>query len=154
MRFLALAVLAPALFAPRAGWHAGHNAVHACPGVAATRCQQVSSWAATIPWRGCGDCLPHQMIARLPRDGIILQITLSIQRPEPALRALSWPPRVTSHSVGAGFEGIPARYGVFQLYGASGRCEAYVWAFFGRAHPTASQISRANAELRSLRQHC
>jgi hypothetical protein len=94
------------------------------------------------------------MISRLPRDGIILQITLSIQRPERAQRALSWPPRVSAHSIVAGFEGISARYGVFQLSGASGRCEAYVWAFFGRAHPTASQIRRANAELRSLRRHC
>lgn len=154
MRALALTLFAPTLFATGTGWHAGHNVRHACLGVAAARCQEVSSWAATIPWRGCGDCLPHQMIARLPRNGIILQITLAVERPVTAQRTLAWPPRVTADSVVAGFEGISARYGVFQLSGASGRCDAYVWAFFGRAHPTAIQIARANAELRSLRRHC
>ena len=35
----------------------------------------------------------------------------------------------------------------------SRRVEAYVFAFFGRAHPTASQLAAANAELATVRLH-
>ena len=143
--------LAPALFAPHPGWHVGHGRVHACRGVSASRCVQATSWAATIPWRGCRECLPHQTIAALPRDGIALQVTVARERPLVAKRALRWPPLLRARDVTAGFEGVPHRYGVYQLFARFGRIEAYVWAFFGRARPTAEQLAAANAELRTVR---
>jgi hypothetical protein len=149
--FLAALSLLPALFAPHTGWHTGHGGVHACPGVSPARCVQAASWAATIPWRGCGDCLPHQMIAALRPDGIALEVFVAVERPLVARRAPSWPPTIHDRDVGAGFEGVSSRYGVYQLFARFGQVEAYVWAFFGRAHPTPAQLAAANAELGSVR---
>lgn len=148
--FLAALAL-PALFAPNPGWHTGHGRVHACPGVSASRCVQAGSWAATVPWRGCGECLPHEMIAALPSDGIILQVTVAVERPLVARRGPAWPPAIRGRDVGAGFEGVSRRYGVYELFARFGRLEAYVWAFFGRARPSAAQLAAANAELRTVR---
>lgn len=139
--------LVPALFPAHAGWHTGHGRVHACPGVPASRCVQVTSWAATIPWRGCGECFPHRMIGALPRDGTILQVTITAEQPLVARRRLSWPPRIRRTGVKAGVEGVPIRYGVYQVFARFGRVEAYVWAFFGRARPSGEQLNAANAEL-------
>jgi hypothetical protein len=149
----ALAVLAllPALFAPGPGWHVGHGSAHACPGVSASRCVQATSWAATIRWRGCGECLPHGTIAALPLDGIALQVTVARERPLVARRTLRWPPLIRARDVTAGFEGVQRRYGVYQLFARVGHVEAYIWAFFGRARPTAKQLAAANAELRTVR---
>lgn len=49
-------------------------------------------------------------------------------------------------------EGIPRRYGVYQLFArlANGE-EVIVWAYFGRTRPTAAQLSAANAQLRMAR---
>jgi hypothetical protein len=149
--FLVLLSLLPALFAPRPGWHVGHGRVHACPGVSASRCVQATSWASTIRWRGCRECLPHETIAALPPDGIALQVTVARERPLVARRTLRWPPLIRARDVTAGFEGVPHRYGVYQLFARFGHVEAYVWAFFGRARPTARQLAAANAELQTVR---
>ena len=152
MRKVFLVALAlPALFAPRPGWHTGHGAVHSCPGVAASRCVQATSWAATVPWRGCGACLPHDTIAALPQGGVALQVTVAVERPARARRAVRWPPTIRARDIGAGFEGVSRRYGVYQLFARSGASEVYVWAFFGRAHPSARRVAAANAELRTVR---
>jgi hypothetical protein len=135
--FLVGLSLLPALFAPRPGWHVGHGRVHACPGVSASQCVQATSWASTIRWRGCRECLPHETIAALPPDGIALQVTMVRERPLVARRTLRWPPLIRARDVTAGFEGVPRRYGVYQL--------------FGRARPTARQLAAANAELQTVR---
>jgi hypothetical protein len=142
--------LFPVLFAPHPSWHSGHDRVHACPGVSPARCVQAASWAATVPWRGCGECLPHRMIEALPRDGIALQIEVAVEHPLVARRA-SWPPTIHAKDVHPGFEGVSSRYGVYQLFARFGRVEGYVWAFFGRAHPTTAQLAAANAELHRAR---
>ena len=147
----AVLALLPVGFAPHAGWHAGHGREHACVGVSASRCVQVSTWTATVPWRGCGECLPHETIASLPPDGIALQVTAAIEHPPVAARASSWPPTIRAGDVTAGLEGISARYGVYQRLARFGKTEAYVWAFFGRAHPTRAQLAEANAALRTVR---
>jgi hypothetical protein len=147
--FLAALLLVPAVFAPRAGWHVGNGPVHACPGVSTASCVQAGSWAATIPWRGCGECLPHAVISALPPDGIALQVDVAVEHPLVAGRAPVWPPTIRAHDIG-GFEGVPARVGVYQRFARFGRVEAYVWAFFGRSHPTAGQLAAANAELRTV----
>ena len=149
--FLVAMRLLPALFVPHPGWHAGHDLGHACPGVSANRCVRAASWAATIPWRGCGECLPHRMIEALPRGGTILQVDVAVEHPLVARHALAWPPTIRPRDVSAGFEGIPRHYGVYQLFARFGRLEAYVWAFFGRAHPTPAQLAAANAELGAVR---
>lgn len=150
MRLLAIVLLAPTLFSSHNGWHTGHGRVHACPGVSRPRCIEVESWAATIRWRGCGECLPHQTIAQLSRDGVALQIEVSVEHPLRTHAEIVSPPTITAGQVAAGFEGLPRTRGVYQRFGNLGRKEVYVWAFFGRSHPTSAQLAAANAELRTL----
>lgn len=148
---LATLALLPPLFAPQPGWHVGNQTPRACPGVSASRCAQASSWAATIPWRGCGFCIPHQTLAALAPNGTILEIQVATERPSVAAAGI-WPPTIRSGDVG-GLEGVRRRNGVYQRFARYGRVEAYVFAFFGRAHPTASQLADANTELATVRLH-
>jgi hypothetical protein len=146
----AVAALAPARFAPRPGWHAGAARVHACPGVSPTRCRSASSWAATVKWRDCGECPPHRTLARIPADGIAIQISLAIEQPFPTwLHQRAWPPHISAREVVAPFEGLPGRIGVYQWIGLVGRVEANVMLFFGRSRPTSCQLAAAEAELRA-----
>jgi len=140
-----------AVFAALAGWHVGAGQVHACPGVPASRCTTVAAFASTAPLRDCAECVPHRTISTLPPNGIVLQVLLSREQPAPAKPSLAWPPHITPASL-TGIEGVSNRYGVYQLFARVGDGEeAYVWAFFGRAHPTRAQIDEANAELATTR---
>jgi hypothetical protein len=76
-------------------------------------------------------------------------VTGARERPLVARQALGWPPLIRARDVMAGFEGVPRRYGVYQLFARFGHVEVYVWAFLGRARPTAAQLAAANAELRT-----
>jgi hypothetical protein len=110
------------------------------------------TWAATVPWRGCGECLPYRTIEALPPDGIALQVEAVLEHPLVARREpTAWPPTIRAVDVQGGSEGVSTRYGVYQLFARFGRIEATVWAFFGRAHPTRTQLAAANAELRTVR---
>ena len=143
--------LAPVRFAPAAGWHVREGAVHACPGVPASRCSQVASVASTTRWRDCLDCLPHRTVAALAAGGIAVKITLAIERPLRVGRTFAWPPRIRKAEVHAGFEGLPGRIAVYQRSTRVGEREVFVFAFFGRGKPTTGQLDRANAELRRAR---
>ena len=152
MTALATLALLPALFAPHPGWHVGNQTARACPSVSASRCAQAASWAATIPWRGCGFCIPHQTLAALRRQTErSSKSQVATERPSVAAAGI-WPPTIRFRDVG-GLEGVPRRNGVYQRFARYGRVEAYVFAFFGRAHPTASQFAAANAELATVRLH-
>ena len=146
---LGAAVLAPATFAPAPGWHVGTGHTHACPGIPAARCSYVASWAATVRWRDCAECLPHRTVARLGADGIALQLQIATDRDPPKwMKPLSWPPRLGT--VVAPFEGLPARIGVSQTYGLRRGHTISLFTFFGRAHPTPRQFARAVAELKTV----
>ena len=143
---LAATALAPATFAAAPGWHVGAGRVHACPGVPATTCQSVSTWAATVPWRDCAECLPHRTLAKLPADGIALQLLLSRERTTPNwIRPLSSPPRLPAAC--PGLEGLPSRIGVVQILGTRHGLHAYLFVFFGRTRPTPAQHALARREL-------
>ena len=94
--------------------------------------------------------MPHQVIARLPSDGVALQIEASVEHPARAHSEIAWPPTITAWQVSAGFEGVPRTRGVYQRFGRVGSEEIDVWAFFGRSHPTSAQLAAANAELRTV----
>ena len=47
------------------------------------------------------------------------------------------------------FEGDLAQYGVVHRVGRTGSVGWTVFVWFGRRHPTASQLARASAELRT-----
>jgi hypothetical protein len=137
-------------FDPHPGWHVGAVAARSCPGVSLSRCRQAFSWASTAPIKDCVGCLPHRTLARLPSDGIVIQVNRVVENPLVAKQRLAWPPTVRSSQIG-GLEGVPARIGVYQLVARLGRTEVMVFVFFGRARPSASQLRAANGALRSSR---
>lgn len=140
-----------AVFAALGGWHVGAGQVHACPGVSASRCTTVTTFASTVRWRDCAECLPQKTLAALGPNGVALEVLLSVEHPESAKRSITWLPHITLSSL-SGIEGISNHYGVYQLFARVGHGkEAYVWAFFGRARPTRAQLAEANAELATTR---
>ena len=139
----------PARFPARPVWHVGHGRVHACPGMPRSRCTSVTSWAATVRWRDCSECLPHKTVESLPRDGIAIQVSFVRTKSPGWVKPMRWPPRL--RTMGGPFEGLPNRIGVVQLIGRLNGYEAYLWVFFGRPQPSARQLARARAELRAAR---
>lgn len=148
----ATSALAPAQFAPAPGWHLGTGKARACSQVTPERCTETWSWTSTVRWRDCRNCAPHKTLAVLPRNGVVVTVTRVRERPTVAERRISWPPRISAREVTAGMEGIPNRYGVYQLFAGVGNGdEVMVWAYFGRSRPTAAQLALANARLRASR---
>jgi hypothetical protein len=144
--------LTPARFAERPGWHVGHNRVHACAGVSSARCEQVTSWASTVRFRDCGDCVPpHRTLDALPRDGIAIQLMLAREQPRVRERRLAWPPKLNPRDVVGPLEGTGDRIGGVMRFGRLNGFAASLWVFFGRRHATARQLARANVELRSAK---
>jgi len=146
-----LSGLVPVRFAPAAGWRTATGSVHACPGTPLSRCAQVTSAAATTPWRDCVECLPHRTVAAMGRNGIAIQVTVAIEHPVRARRTFAWPPRIRRAAVYPGFEGLPKRVGAYQGSTLAGRREVSVFVLFGRSRPTTLQLRRANTELRRAR---
>lgn len=145
-------MLVPASLPPHPGWHSGHTVVHACPGVPATRCVQATTWAATIRWRDCAECLPYRTVAALPPAGIALQVTVAVEHPVPGwIPRNAWPPRIASRDVAAPFEGLPTRIGVYQQRTLVHGVEVGTMVFFGRPHPSPQQAAEARAVLRALK---
>jgi hypothetical protein len=133
------------------GWHVGALPAFTCPGVSRSRCVQASGWASTVPYRDCKDCVPpHKTLAVLPPDGIVIQVSNGTERPLRTRPGL-WPPRIRAGAVTGPFEGVPPKYGVFQYTARTGSVERSVFVWFGRPHPTAQQLARANAELHTVR---
>ena len=157
--FLAMALvvaapsgLAPVQFPATPGWHTGAAKPGACPGVSTSRCTQAWSWSSTVRWRDCVNCVPHRTLAVLPRDGVIIAVSRVRERPVIAKRLIQWPPHIKASDVTGGMEGVPRRYGVYQLFARLlSKDTVLVWAYFGRSHPSNVQLAAANAQLRSAR---
>jgi len=117
--------------------------------VARSRCSQVGSWAATVPWRDCQDCaIARRTLASLPADGVVVYLLLASGAQLPR-NALQWPPRLRAAAVVSPIEGVPARIGYFGRAGRLRGFTAQLFVYFGRRDPTAAQLARAEAELRS-----
>ena len=82
---------------------------------------------------------------------IAIQLTVALEHPVRVRRTCAWPPRVTRRGVVAGFEGLPARVGVYQCETRVGTREVLAFIIFGRAVPFDRQLDRANAELQRAR---
>ena len=137
--------LQPARFPARTGWQVGAGHVHACTDMARDRCAQAGSWATTGEWRDCTECLPQRTLAKLPSDGIAMTLVVG-RGPNAPKQRLDWPPPLRAGDAKS-LEGLPARIGVIQRSGRLHGFTTYLFAFFGRARPTAAQLARAQAEL-------
>jgi hypothetical protein len=142
----------PPHFQPASGWHIGHTRAHACVGVSRSRCVSAEAWASTVRYRDCANCSPpHKTLAALPPAGIVIQLSNGRERPPYGPRR-SWPPLLRASQVHSPFEGAPRRIGVIQLTARSRNgLEHSVFVWFGRAHPTSRQLTRATSELGTAR---
>jgi len=147
-----LLVVSPPHFRASPGWHVGSSSARACPGVSANRCVDAWGWASTVPFLDCRDCVaPHKTLAKLPPDGIVIQVSNARERPTRIARG-RWPVRIHSADVIAGGEGVSRRYGACErAVRTSDGVEHLLYVWFGRAHPTRHQLAAANAELRTVR---
>jgi hypothetical protein len=143
------ATLPPVKFAAKPGWYVGVGKAHACPGVTASQCTRVTSWASTVRWRDCVDCLPRKTVGALPAKGVSIQVSLIRENPAVAKETLAWPPKVRVADLVSPFEGLPPRIAVYKKFARVGAYEVYLIVLFGRSNPNASQIALANAQLRS-----
>lgn len=135
----------PATFAPADGWDTGSS------GRAQIQPdgQTTMSWASTIPYRD--ESLgfpPSRTLAALPPDGIVVLARLDQygRTNAPAGR----PPFRLSDFVEGSFEGLGPENSPRQLGVHVDDYDLQLWAFFGRAHPTAEQLARAQEELDRL----
>jgi hypothetical protein len=117
--------------------------------------RQRISWASTVPFSdGPRQLPPHNMIAALPPDGIIMAVTQYVDtcrrlRGIPALR----PPLDLADATRSGFPGprgdeLPL-YCIFGRF--AGRYDLDLWVFYGRRHPTPAQRAAAQRELTGVR---
>lgn len=135
----------PATFAPADGWHTGSSgAAEIQPDG-----EQATSWASTIPYRDSGDQFPpHETLAALPPDGVLLVVWLQqfgIEHAPPA-----GPPFRLQNFTDGSFEGMPQQNATLTLHAGTRAYDATLWAFFGREHPTHDQLADAQAELDRL----
>lgn len=145
------ATVTPIQFAAKPGWFVGVGNGHACPGVTAAKCTRVTSWASTVRWQDCADCLPHNTVDALPDDGVAIQVSLIRETPVTAKDSLTWPPRVRTADLVSPFEGLPSRVAAYRRFARVGGNEVYLLVLFGNNHPDARQLALANAELRSAK---
>ncbi|MBA3735265.1 MAG: hypothetical protein H0W90_08715 [Actinobacteria bacterium] len=137
--------LPPARLPAQPGWFVGARG-----GKLLAEGGQTETWAATVPYRDTPTQIPPiHTLNRLPRDGVIIWVSLSRDsalriRPVNSLR-------IRARLIGNNFEGLPPNIGV---YGASVRKTGYdldLRVFFKTVHPSANLIARAQAELNRLR---
>ena len=140
--------LVVAHFARRQRWSVGASRVHACAGVARSRCEQASTWAATVRWRDCPDCVPpHRTLATLPPSGIAIVLMQGRESKRVPSRTFPWPTQIRASKVVGPIEGEPERFGVFEQFGQRHGVELSLWVFFGRRRPSRAQLARVNGEL-------
>jgi hypothetical protein len=143
------ATLTPIKFAAKTGWYVGVGKAHACPGVTASKCTRVTSWASTVRWRDCVDCLPRKTVGALKPGGVSIQVSLIRESPPVAKETLAWPPQIRAADVFSPFEGLPSRIAVYKKFARVGAYEVYLIVLFGRSNPDARQLAAANAALRA-----
>jgi hypothetical protein len=130
-------VVSPPHFRASPGWHVGAS--------------DAWGWASTVRYRDCRDCVPpHGTLAHLPPDGILIQLGNFRAEHPPQASPGDWPPWIRGKDViRGGGEGIPRHVGYASWFIRRSGIEHYLWAWFGRPHPTRRQLARANAELRT-----
>jgi hypothetical protein len=94
---------------------------------------------------------PHPTLAALPADGIAIVAWVARHPGNRSELPAGQPPFQLTDAQRGPFEGVPPDFATYQI-GAyvRERFDVVLWVFFGRAHPTAAQLDRAQAELERL----
>jgi hypothetical protein len=117
--------------------------------------RQRISWASTVPFSDPPRELPpHDMIAGLPPDGIVMAAVqhTDCRRALRGIEALS-PPLRLERATRSGFPGPRGEeLPLYRVLGRfAGRYYVDLWVFYGRREPTAAQRARAQRELSGVR---
>jgi hypothetical protein len=136
----------PAIFAAADGWQTASTG----PAEIQPDGQATLTWASTIPYRDEGfQWPPHETLAALPPDGIVL--TIQLQQYGSKGGSPVQPPFRLSDFEEVTFEGLTTENGPRSFAGRYANHDVTVWAFFGRERPTHEQLERAQSELDRLR---
>ena len=144
--------VAPAMFAPARGWHAGDSG----PFERRPWGEQTQSWAATIPYAdGPLQLPPRKTIERLPEDGILVWVGLSRawdpSAPRERVPVRELPYRLAEFTRHDDWEGQVRDVPEYELVTrVPGRYDVNVRIYFGR-EPTAEMRAAAEAALERLR---
>jgi hypothetical protein len=140
-----------ASFSAAAGWRTRVSR----PSQEGSCSRQRVSWASTVPFSDPPRELPpHDMIAALPPDGIVIAVAqyTNCRRALRGIKALSPPLRLE----GATRSGFPGPRGdelpLYRVLGRfAGRYYVDLWVFFGRREPIVAQRAKAQRELSGVR---
>ena len=149
----------PVEFPERAGWHV----VSTGPTPRYAHGEYVQTAAATIPYRnGPNDLPPARTLEALPRDGVLLWVSLTRDARFPpsrwderrgAFKTLKAPPyRLSDLERVDGWEGQVRDIPDYRLWATNAdQYQVDLRVFFGRTDPTEAMLAEADAVLRSLR---
>lgn len=141
-------VVAPAVFAPAAGWHTGTNG----PAESEPEGQQTWTYASTVPYRDEPlQAPPYKTLEVLPPDGIVIWLYL-FGPGEVDTSRRSPPFRLTEADRSAEWQGQVRDLPVYSLAGRvpGQRYGVNISVYFGRSRPTRAQLAAADAELARL----
>jgi hypothetical protein len=142
----------------RAGWHA----VSSGRGARYPHGEYVQAAAATIPYRNDpNDLPPNRTLEELPRDGILVWISLgrdarlpriALERSDSYERTHPPPYRLSELHRVDGWEGQVRDIPDYRLWGVVGdRYIVDLRVYFGQEHPTQAMLAEADAVVRALR---
>jgi hypothetical protein len=109
-------------------------------------CVQTESWWATTRYRdGPNQLPPHETIAHLAADGLLVHVTRSWEPSPPAWMHRRNPLVIRRSAIVASFEGntTGGRVSLWQATTWRGGSFVSVWVMFGRPVPTAAEVRRA-----------
>jgi hypothetical protein len=147
----------PATFVSAPDWYTGTNG----PGEAHPDGEQTRSWASTVPVLDEPFGFAQRTLESIPDHGIVIVVQLSRTSvapptaPDHNFPVLRPPYRLSQAHVSDSWEGqvrdLPEYAILSRVPRGQGQYNADIRVFFGRPHPTAEQLERAQAELDRLR---
>jgi hypothetical protein len=141
----------PARFEPADGWHTGSSG----PRPEGAEGDWTTTWAATIPYRDSWNAFPQRTLESLPRDGVLVWVSLS-RFAEPTGRRAGFPVRprryrLDDFDVLPGWEGQVRDLPEYRLWTrVDGQYDVDLRVYFGRPRPTRETLARAQEELDRL----
>jgi hypothetical protein len=148
---VAAVLVAPAAVLPHAGgWNGGAAPI---PTAGCTRCVQVDSWAATVPYRDAPNEVPWRTAAALGPGDVAILLIRSWQPSRPPWMTQRHPLRIRSAQIHSNFEGNsqPGHVSMWGGYTWRNGSAVQVYVYFGSPRPSRAAVRRAQRELDSTR---
>jgi hypothetical protein len=141
----------PARFEPADGWQTGSSG----PRPEGAEGDWTTTWAATVPYRDAWNAFPQRTLESLPRDGVLIWVSLS-RFADPAGARAGFPVRprpyrIDDFDVLTGWEGQVRDLPEYRLWTrVQGQYDVDLRVYFGRPAPSAAMVASAQAALDRL----